>query len=474
MLAALLSTFAAALSPHLDRHAAPPAQAATAATQAEDGWTNLFNGRDLAGWVNVNTAPSTWTIGKDELGQPIIVCSGRPTGVLRTDRMYENFVLELEYSHRVKGGNAGLFVWSDAITAQGQPFTRSIEVQVMDSVEAKEMINGREETIYTSDGDIFSIHGARMTPDRPHPAGWERCLPSERRAKVAPAWNHYRVVCDHGTIKLEVNGKEVSGGFDIRPRKGYICLEAEGSEIWFRNIRIKELPAASPPLAPDLVATADEGFRSLFTGVDLSGWKVEGDAARHWTVQDWILRYDGKGSDLWSEESFGDFEAIIDWRWRGDHQGTVRRPKFGPDGNDLKDADGVVQTVEIGERDSGIFLRGSSKSQVNMWCWPVGSGEVWGYRTDASMPPEVRAACTPRKAADRPVGEWNRFRIRMRGEILDVWLNGEHVIVGARLPGVPARGPIGLQHHGSAVDFANIYVRELPPEAPADASPKTP
>jgi hypothetical protein len=420
----------------------------------------LFNGKDLSGWVNVNCGPKTWSVGKDENGAPVIVCSGHPTGVLRTERMYENFVCEFEFSHRQPKTNAGFFVWSDAITARGQPFTRSVEVQVMDGIEASDTINGKQELVYTSHGDVFSIHGARMTPDRPHPAGWERCLPSERRAKPSPEWNHYRITGNHGTLKLEVNGKEVAGGFDISPRKGYLCLESEGGEIWFRNITVRELPSA-PSLDPSMVATADEGFISIFNATDLTGWKADGDAAKHWTIKDWILSYDGKGGDLWSEASYGDFELIVDWRWTGDHQGLVRRPKFAADGTELKDANGVVQTVEVGERDSGIYLRGNSKSQVNIWSWPSGSGEVWGYRSDAGTSPELRAACTPKKAMDRPIGDWNRFRIRMQGETLNVWLNGEQVIENAVLKGVPKSGPIGLQHHGSSLDFANIYIRPL-------------
>ena len=133
--------------------------------------------------------------------------------------------------------NAGLFVWSDGVIAKPTPFTRSIEVQILD---------GRETKNYTSHGDIFAIHGATMTPDRPHPAGWMRCLPSERRAKPAGEWNHYRVTCNDGVIKLAVNGKVVSGGSAASPRKGYICLESEGSPIEFRNIRIKELPSTNP------------------------------------------------------------------------------------------------------------------------------------------------------------------------------------------------------------------------------------
>jgi hypothetical protein len=124
--------------------------------------------------------------------------------------------------------------------------------------------------------------------------------------------------------------------------------------------------------------------------------------------------------------------------------------------------------------DSGVYLRGSSKSQVNLWGWPVGSGEVYGYRTDAAMPAAVRAGVTPRVAADRPVGEWNRMEITMRGDRLTVVLNGQTVIENAQLPGVPASGPIGLQHHGgrnpdgtlngasSLMQFRNLYIRELP------------
>jgi hypothetical protein len=104
-------------------------------------------------------------------------------------------------------------------------------------------------------------------------------------------------------------------------------------------------------------------------------------------------------------------------------------------------------------------LRGEGKSQVNIWCWPVGSGEVWGYRTDASMPAEVRAAATPNAHADNAVGQWNRFFIRMRGEYLTVVLNGVTVIDHAHLPGVPPSGPIALQSHGSGIQFANVLIR---------------
>jgi len=387
--------------------------------------------------------------------------------------MFENFVLEMDWMHEEEPGNAGLFIWSDALPAQGVPFTRSVEVQIMLTPDAKDS-QGR--LLYTGHGDIFPIHGATMKPDRPHPAQWSRCLPSARTTKGKGQWNHYRVTADRGTLRLEVNGQEVSGGSAINPRKGYICLESEGTPIKFRNIRLTELPPTSPALPPDSCAQADIGFRSIFDAT-LKGWKGDTDFESHWTVRDWVLAFDGKGTDLWSRDSWGDFEMMVDWRWGAEHQGEMDRPVIGPDGREARNADGSTQTIRVQERDSGIYLRGNSKSQVNIWSWPCGSGEVYGYRTDASMLGSVRAACTPKVNADAATGQWNRFLIRMQGDVLNVWLNGRQVIDQAQLPGVPATGPIGLQSHGSPIEFANLQVRRLDaPTSPADvrASVATP
>jgi sialate O-acetylesterase len=409
----------------------------------DPAFTTLFNGTDLAGWVNVNCSPATWSVRNGR-----IFCTGTPTGVLRSDRMYENFVLELEWRHLAPGGNSGLFVWSDALTARGQPFTRSVEVQVMD---------GQEGNGYTSDGDIFPIHGARMTPENGR--GGDRAFPVERRARFSPEWNHYRVECVNGAVSLAINGKMVTRGREVSPRKGYLCLESEGSPIEFRNLRIKELPASSS-LTPEMTASPDEGFVSILTG-DLAGWKMTKENEGHWRVDDWTINFDGQGTDLWSEKSYKDFVLIADWRWSGPaHDADL--PIILPTGEYQLGPDGKQATARVKEAgDSGIYLRGSSKSQVNMWCWPIGSGEVYGYRTDASMPAEVKAGVTPKVAADAPLGQWNRFVITMKGDRLTVVLNGKTVIEDARLPGVPEEGPIALQAHGSPVQFGNLYIKEL-------------
>jgi len=409
----------------------------------------LFNGKDLTGWVPVNVAPNTFTV-----RDGIIVSTGVPTGVMRTDKQYENFLLELDWMHVVPKGNAGLFVWSDPLTAPGVPFTRSIEVQILD---------GRNSESYTSHGDVFSIHGAVLTPDRPHPNGSMRSLPSEWRCKPAGQWNHYQVQCKDGVLKLAVNGKVVSGGSKCNPRKGYICLESEGTECHFKNIRIQELPSSDPPA--DESAPLAEDFRSLYTGVDLDGWKKADGHTGHWRADDWVLKYDGASSaedkNLWTEKEYGDFVMVCDWRMPREPTKTLR-PVILQSGEQAQDKSGKPKETEVADTgDSGIYLRGSSKSQVNIWSWPIGSGEVYGYRTDTSQPAEVRAAVTPKMRADNKPGSWNRFVITMRGDRLTVLLNGKTVIDDAQLPGIPARGPIGLQHHGDPVEFANLFIKEL-------------
>jgi hypothetical protein len=413
-------------------------------SQQNDGFMPLFNGKDFQGWVNVNCAPETWTV-RDGM----IQCTGIPTGVLRTTRQYENFILELEWRHMKKEGNAGLFIHSDALTAAGQPFTRSIECQVMDG----------------NHGDMFAIHGASLAEDNPQPKGWLRSYPKEARAKPAGEWNHYRVESRDGTLTLAVNGKVVTRGFHLRPRRGYICLESEGSEIVFRNIRIRELPGTDPPV--EQIAEADRAFHSLYNGLDLRGWKQAEGNQNHWKARDWILAYDGmseaQGEDrhLWTEKEYGNFTLIVDWRLPRDPV-VESVPVILPDGTEAIDENGGGITIPVMDAgDSGIYLRGTEKCQVNIWNWPVGSGEIWGYRTDQEMPKEVRKACTPILQADNKPGEWNRFEITAIGDTVTVVLNGKTVIDRARLPGLPRSGSIALQHHGDPVEFANIYIKEL-------------
>ena len=250
-------------------------------------------------------------------------------------------------------------------------------------------------------------------------------------------------------------------------------------------MRYRRPGAALAALALALAATlgaapgpAEEGFVSLFDGKDLSNFKVpEGDNG-HWKVVDGVIDYDARSEakgekNLISKGEYGDFVLKLDWRIKETPYTNPNIPYVLPDGNHAKGVDGKELKLALPDSDSGVYLRDmAGKSQVNIWCWPIGSGEVYGYRTDKSQPAAVRAGVTPKTQADKPVGEWNHFDITMKGDRLTVVLNGTTVIENAELPGIPVRGPIALQHHGSyrdgkftgppsLVQFRDIQIKRL-------------
>jgi hypothetical protein len=191
---------------------------------------------------------------------------------------------------------------------------------------------------------------------------------------------------------------------------------------------------------------------ALFNGKDLTGWKgLVGDPEsrakmsaddlakaqaqadqkmrEHWKVEDGVLVYDGKGDSLCTAKDYGDFEMLVDW-------------KIGPGG------------------DSGIYVRGSP--QVQIWDYtknPVGSGGLYNNERNPK---------DPLKCADKPIGEWNTFRIRMVGEKVTVWLNDVLVVDNVtlenywdRLKPIYPKGQIELQNHSSSLWFRNVFVKEL-------------
>jgi predicted O-methyltransferase YrrM len=218
-------------------------------------------------------------------------------------------------------------------------------------------------------------------------------------------------------------------------------------------------------------------FTALFNGRDFSGWKVpEGDGG-HWKVIDGVIDYDAQSQapgdkSLWTVREFRDFVLRVDWRIKETPYVNPRIAYILPDGTHARDIHGEVLRLALPDSDSGILLRGSGKNQVNIWCWPIGSGELWGYRTDAKQPAPIRAGATPQTQADNPVGQWNRFEITLRGDRVTVVLNGKLVIENAQMPGIAEKGPIALQHHGgkrngkwtsppSLLQFKNIFVKNL-------------
>lgn len=205
------------------------------------------------------------------------------------------------------------------------------------------------------------------------------------------------------------------------------------------------------------------GFTALFNGKDLSGWQghvtmkerglppeklAELRKQRNakmpeiWSVKDGVIYCNGGkgGVSLQTTKDYGNFELYVDW-------------KIEPKG------------------DSGIYLRG--QPQVQIWDSDnlapslkadagKGSGGLWNN-------PAGDKGKQPLKKADKPVGQWNTFRIVMVGDETTIYLNGELVVDKAKLPNywekgkpLPSTGPIELQFHGDPLWFKNIYVKELP------------
>ncbi len=209
---------------------------------------DLFNGKDLAGWVNVNTEPDTWRVEKG-----MLVCSGNPIGVMRTDKQYENFVLHVEWMHTEPGGNSGMFLWSGPRANPGSPFPDGVEVQMLE-LEWPNLHkqDGKTPPAAYVHGELFGVGKVKTVPDN---ARGVRSMSIENRCKGRGEWNTYDVVAVDGVIKLSVNGKFVNGISHTSQKKGYICMESEGARIYFRNIRIMELP----PGVTSAEQTAPEG-----------------------------------------------------------------------------------------------------------------------------------------------------------------------------------------------------------------------
>lgn len=185
-------------------------------------------------WYNVNTTPETWSV-----QDSILVCTGLPIGVVRSHRVFENYILRVDWKHMEAGGNSGMFMWSKAEPGQNR-LPDGVEVQMLEL----DWVNlntrdGKKPPVAYVQGELFGVGGVETLPDNPRGS---RSKSVEHRCKPKGEWNTYEVVCVDGTIKLSINGKFVNGIAQSSQRKGFMCLESEGAEIHFKNLRVIELP----------------------------------------------------------------------------------------------------------------------------------------------------------------------------------------------------------------------------------------
>ena len=250
------------------------------------------------------------------------------------------------------------------------------------------------------------------------------------------------------------------------------CLLAAGLAFALSTVVSTQTPATHN--------VAPAGWTSLFNGKDLTGWKIPVGDNGHWKVIDGVIDYDASSEaptdkNLWTVKAFKNYEARVDWRIKETPFISTGMRIVMPDGSNKKDAAGQEIRITAPDSDSGFIQRGSGKAQLNIWNWPVGSGEMYGYRTAADSSAAIKRAATPIVNADKNIGEWNTFEVTAKGNTLSVKLNGLVIIPLITLPDLPAEGPLGLQHHGgpkgadgkytgipALVQFRNIFVKELP------------
>jgi len=205
------------------------------------GWRVLGE----ADFAHVNCKPETWS-----WSNGMTHCTGSPVGVIRTENVFTNFELVAQWRHLQYAGNSGIFVWATPESiktlteGKGGPYPSGIEVQVLDHgyKEQFEKQSKKKADWFTTNGDVFPVGSTSMKPFAPASPDGKRSFPSKNLSKGVGEWNHYYVRCINGEIRLWVNGEEVSGGNNIQPASGYLCLESEGAPIDFKEIRIRQLP----------------------------------------------------------------------------------------------------------------------------------------------------------------------------------------------------------------------------------------
>lgn len=420
-----------------------PASAAVVhdSTPNEPGFTRLFDGQSLNGWTLVGKQGPGYVV-----QDGVVVCPADGGGNLFTEKPYGNFNFRFEFK-LTENANNGIGIRAPL---EGDPAYAGMELQVLH--------------------DEGPAYKGRLRPAQYHGSIYDVVPARQGSLKPPGEWNSEEIVADGRRIKVTVNGKVIieANLNDIRDGKtiqkhpglfrdrGHIGFLGHGTHVEFRNIRIKELAGAEKENTPP------PGFVALFNGQDLTGWKglpaspndnpakraklspSELAAAQekanqrmreHWKALDGVLEFDGKGDSLCVAKDYADFELLVDWK--------------------------------IHEKgDSGIYLRGTP--QVQIWdpddSRPnpkrYGSGGLYNNKNNPSE---------PSKRADKPIGQWNRFRILMAGEKVHVFLNDELVVNNVTLENYWERdkpiypsGQIELQNHGNKLYFKNIYLREIP------------
>lgn len=369
------------------------------AEEAADGFYPLFNGADFDGW-HIRGQNKNAFAARDGL----LVTTGEGGGDwLFTLREYENFLLRYQYRVFKQDDNSGVTVRA---TAEGNPAFTGMEIQVL---------HPEKEPRLGSAGALYGSVKPAVAADKPF-----------------GEWNEVEILCDGPHIRTSMNGRQL---YDVdintydspdkehtplkdRAKVGFIAIQDYGKYVEFRNIRLKPLPGG-------------QGWRPLFNGKDLGGWKVLGDA-KWQVVEGGILRVDTKGmtqrSGLRTLDEFGDFELRL-----------------------------MVKAHN--KANSGVFFRGKGEDP-----WP----RTYEAQIDNRDPEQFTGAIWDQvKASELRATDncWFQMDVLAKGPNIQVAVNGKTVVdyISPRHPQCPT-GWISLQGHdpNSVVEFKDIEIKPIP------------
>lgn len=452
----------------------------------DEGFVSLFNGKDLTGWYG---STGMYGVSKEEPG--VLQCfperkSGNgDRGNLLTEKEFRNFVLRFEFMMPTNGNN-GLGIRTPCPNVDAA-YDGMCELQLLDDGGSSyyDSAVGKDKLKpYQYTGSIYGVIPCRRDNIGKQIWGKDKNFAGGGSYLRKPGmWNFEEVKVIGSEIEVYLNGYLITkgdvSGFKgdgdtpdgrmhpgLHNPKGHIGWLGHGSNVKWKNIRIKELPddARMGDVCPHQTMKAPCGFDTYFNGCSAqlaSMWKgvtteekfdnpivrhaatdekravmqsiADKGMAEHWHVRNGNLFFDGYkgGYSLATKRDYADFELWADWR---------------------------IMSIT---GDSGLYLRGSP--QVQIWDahnqWRIGSGGLYNNKKNPDK---------ALKIADRQVGDWNRFHVIMRGEKVTVWLNGELVVDNVTLENywdrkrpIFPKEQIELQCHGDPTEWRNIFIKEL-------------
>lgn len=463
---------------------------ATLTAKAEVGWDNLFNGKDLSGWVQRGGKASYAVEGDTIVGTSTL---NTPNTFLCTEKTYGDFVLEYDFKVDPKL-NSGVQIRSECydtakeIEVNGKTFkfpagrVHGYQVEIDPDVPRKRLWSGgiydeaRRGWLFPSDG-VDGKQGKAFSEQ-----GLRTFKPQD--------WNHIRVEAIGDSIKTWLNGTPCADIKDGLTPRGFIALQVhsikddkarEGAQVRWRNLRIKEAASSPTAAAPLNTLTESEkaaGWRLLWDGRTTDGWRsarADTFPTKGWTIADGVLSVhdaggaeSAGGGDIITLERFSSFELVADFKIT---PGANSGIKYFVQPN-LKS---INANGALGGNGSAI---GCEFQVLDDERHPDAKLGHDGNRTIGSLYDLIPAAKDKKVNA---IGEWNTAHLIVKGSHVEHWLNGQKVVSYERdspefrkyvaqskfkvYPGFGEwpEGHILLQDHGNQVSYSNIKVRVLSP-----------